>query len=194
MGGINLDMALLPLAHDPQSIVMVGTPILWRQWSPVQIMVQPFFWTPSPSSLHPPPPPSAPSPPSQCFVYSSAATPTSRNIYVLFLFLFPLSPWYNRNGWLGVKHQVTRVCLCVNSHIKNGTAGPSGYFTGNEQLAQVGISLVLEQLAQVGISLVMEQLAQVGISLVMLLIQAALGQKYRNLEKEAGVLSSAMQK
>ena len=52
----------------------------------------------------------------------------------------------------------------------------------------------MEQLAQVGISLVMEQLAQVGISLVMLLIQAALGQKYRNLEKEAGVLSSAMQK
>ena len=140
-GGINLATALLPLAHDPQSMVVtpilsrqrspvqirrrqVVTPILSRQWSPVQIMLQPFF-----SSLHHHPP----SPPSHVFVYSSTAMPTSRNKYALFIFLCISSfPLINRNGWLGVKPQVTSICTCVNRHItENGTPGPSGCFTGN---------------------------------------------------------------
>ena len=30
---------------------------------------------------------------------------------LVFLFSFVDSPWYNRNGWLGVKHQVTYLLI-----------------------------------------------------------------------------------
>ena len=63
---------------------------------------------------------------------------------MLFPFLF-LSPWYNCNGWLGVKHQITYFYFCCLSLVEvmkkkkslgggGGGGGPHSELTDFESL------------------------------------------------------------
>ena len=48
-------------------------------------------------------------------------TPYDKHVFTSYIYYVIALPWYNRNGWLGVKHWVTYLCYCTCTWMSNVT-------------------------------------------------------------------------